>query len=175
MKNKFNKLINSNEMYNVLFSLKGVLNRPAFAMGMCTAYFGLLIIKSFAVPVLAYIVGLLLFYPVLLVIQKRCRDFNCKGTLFILAYTFLIVSMSAEYFVYDKNMLPFYEYVRYAQAIMTAIVMLLFFIPGKKDKDENLCSPLLKYPLLYAVVCCILAVTATLTVSYYTGTEIKLF
>ena len=83
--------------------------------------------------------------------------------------------MSAEYFVYDKNMLPFYEYVRYAQAIMTAIVMLLFFIPGKKDKDENLCSPLLKYPLLYAVVCCILAVTATLTVSYYTGTEIKLF
>lgn len=163
------------EMSKMLFSMDGTFNQQMFIAGMCIVYFGVIIINSLAVPLLVYVANLLSLYPVLFLIQKRCRDFNSKGTFFIVIYTLLAVFINAEYFTDDKSVLPYYEYIRYAEAVMCAVMMLLFFIPGKEEKDESLRSPLLKYPLLYAVICWILAVSATLAVSRYTGTEISWF
>ena len=176
MENKTrNALDNKNEIWKMLFSFDGVFNQPAFIAGMCLIHFIEVVIKSFAISILDYAATLLFLFPVLIVIQKRCRDFNSKGTLFIAVYTLLIVCMSADCFVNDKSVLPFYEYIRYAEAIMCAIVMLLFFIPSKKERDENLLSPLLKYPFLYTMICWILAIVATLAVNSYAGVELNLF
>jgi len=173
MENKRNQPVTgyAKEIMKMLFFMDGVFNQQMFIAGLCTVYFGVIIINSLSVPVLVYAANLLSVYPILLLIQKRCRDFNSKGTFFIVIYTLLTIFISAEYFTNDKSTLPFYEYIRYTEAVMCAIIMLLFFIPGKEEKDENLCSPLLKYPLLYAVICWILAIAATFIVSNYAGIQ----
>lgn len=156
-----------------IISVKGVLSRLQF--------FGVVIIllmfnswvRMLNIEILKYLFGMLSFYCLSAAVQKRCRDFKNSGTFFILCSTVLMLVLYAVYMLESQNVVV--SYVKNIVFFTLISLLFLFFIPGKEDKDENLCSPLLKYPRLYAVVCCILAVTATLTVSYYTGTEIKLF
>ena len=50
-------------------------------------------------PLLSYICGLLLFYCVLAMVQKRCRDLGYKGTFCILIYSITTILTAAFYFV----------------------------------------------------------------------------
>ena len=49
------------------------------------------------------------------------------------------------------------------------------FFHYEQERDENLLSPLLKYPFLYTMICWILAIVATLAVNSYAGVELNLF
>lgn len=165
---------NIEEIRKTFFSLKGTFSQQMFIFGMCSVYFVKIIIETLGISTLNYVVNLLCLFPVLVIIQKRCRDFNSKGTLFIVIYTLLVMCMSMDYFINEETVF-FYKYIRYMEATMCAIIMSLFFIPSKKEKDETLRSPLLKYPLLYMVICWVLAIGATWAMNNYAGVELNLF
>ena len=165
-------LFGSEEITPIL-SVKGVLNRSQFL----SIVMILSILNSWGKllhsEVFEYFFGLFLFFGLSAAIQKRCRDFGSRGTFFILCSTVLMLVLYAVYMVESQNVIILY--VRYVVLFALLCLVLLFFIPGKEEKDANLCSPLLKYPLLYAVICWILAIAATFAVSRYTGAEVSWF
>ena len=165
-------LFGSEEITPIL-SVRGILNRSQFLavvmiLSILNSWGKLLHSELFE-----YFFGLFLFLGFCATIQKRSRDFGSTGTFFVLLATILMLIIYATRTIEQRSDILMYS----GLAIIVCFlgILPLFLIPSKKERDDKLCSPLLKYPLLYAVVCCILAVTATLTVSYYTGTEIKLF
>jgi len=165
-------LFGSEEITPIL-SAKGVLNRSQFLAIVIILLMFCSWVRMLNLEIIKYLFGLLSFYCFSVAIQKRCRDFRSRGTIFILCSTFLMLVLYAIYMLESQNVIVLY--VRYVVLFTLIFLLLLFFIPGKEEKDENLCSPLLRYPLLYAVICWILAIAATLAVSNYAGVEIKLF
>ena len=165
-------LFGSEEITPIL-SVKGILNRSQFFAIIITLLMFNSWVRIINVEIFKYLFGLLSFYCFSAAIQKRCRDFGSMGTFFILCSTFLMLIIYGIYMLESQSFVILY--VRNVVLFILLCLLLLFFIPGKEEKDESLRSPLLKYPLLYAVICWILAVSATLAVSRYTGTEISWF
>ena len=105
------------------------------------------------------------FYTTLVMMQKRCRDFNYNGTIFILIYSvlelfgycFLYMRFYKDYKEQVKNILSQHEYIGslWISVFVVHIIslILLVLIPGKKEKDLTLRSPLLKYPWRYMGGC----------------------
>ena len=161
------------EYITPILSVKGVLNKYQFlAVVIALSIFNSWI-KMLNSAIITYLFGLLLFYCFFAAIQKRCRDFGNKGTIFILIATTMMLVVYAVYMLDDHSVI-----LSYAKGIVIFTILCilpLFFIPSKKEKDETLCSPLLKYPLLYAVVCWVLAIGATWAMNSYAGVELNLF
>lgn len=159
------------ENIRVIFSFDDVVNRRQFILFLIfiNAVFHIFDIIWYS-PHLSYIAGILSFYCILALIQKRCRDFNSAGTLWILAVSLGFIANKACHFIDTQTADTFFRNIYIiALDFQMAIYLLLFIIPGKPEPDLNLRSPLLKYPLIYTAICWILSIIATVTVNYFAG------
>lgn len=157
-----------------IFSLDGIISGKQFALMLflMALVFQPVNLERYSLKI-AYVVELVAFYCVLLLVQKRCRDFGSKGTWWILAVTFSMIFNKAFQFIdmhtADGLWGSLHKCAFWGQLI---IFLPLLIIPSKPDADINLRSLLLKYPLLYTAVCWVLAIVATLAVSHYAGIEV---
>jgi uncharacterized membrane protein YhaH (DUF805 family) len=156
-----------------MFSFNGIVTRKQFvvALLLLCVIFQPFYLEEYSLK-LSYITELIAFYCVLLLVQKRCRDFGAKGTFWILAVTIMMIASKGCHFI-DNSMADFW--ININRAIITVQIMvflLLILIPSQPNPNMNLRSPLLKYPLLYTAVCWGLAICATLTVNHYAGVTI---
>ena len=150
-----------------IFSFKGRLNwRFAWATAIII-YLLIELVSLFEIPIINYLFGLLMFYCILALVQKRCRDFGSRGTFWVLYITFTMFLKSTVYYLSSVVNKPILETVQQMDRIAYCLLFILFFIPSKPDADENLRSPLLKYPLLYTSVCWVLAISLTLAVKHH--------
>lgn len=157
-----------------IFSLDGIISGKQFALilFLMVLVFQPVNLGRYSLKI-AYVVELVAFYCVLLLVQKRCRDFGSRGSWWILAVTFSMIFNKAFQFIdihtADSLWCNFNKCAFWMQFI---VFLPLFIIPSKPDADINLRSPLLKYPLLYTAVCWVLAIVATLAVNHYAGIEV---
>ena len=152
--NNFFKVIWGESPLTFYFSFKGTFNRLQFWGALITINLFYAIVEAQKIGVLTAIASFVAFGATLASFQKRCRDFNHKGTIITLVYTgtFLLTDY------YDHITLPeVLEYVwgGFAVAYIFASLLLLFF-PGRKEKKPDIVSPLLKRPYLYIGICAIL-------------------
>ena len=175
----FSEIINGTSEKTSIFSYDGKLNEFQ-----CTRTLIAILILSDpmrCIPnkMLHYYWILLLFYFMLAMVQKRCRDLGSKGTWWILVATVIFLIDRAFYFV-DINIIDvLWCYLARCNILLGLLmVLLLFLIPSKPAEQQiaaNVRSPLLKYPLLYVGVVWILCITATLTVNHFAGVTIPLW
>jgi len=138
---------------NSIFSINGVYSQQQILFVFSFVY----IIKTAIVPLNIHIVTfsilLFLFYPSVLAVQKRCRDFGNDGTFGIICYTLFFILSS----ITDDNSLiinaEISAYLGYIESILCIVILIICIIPSKKEKDLTLCSPLLKHPYIYVGVC----------------------
>lgn len=150
-----------------IFSFNGVLNRSLAWATALIIYFVLECISWLELPLITYLFGLFSFYCILALVQKRCRDFGSKGTLWILFITIVMLSQSIIYYTEILENRSLSESIHQTARILYCIVAVILFIPSKPNVDMELNSPLLRYPLLYSVICWILAISLALTINHY--------
>ena len=158
-----------NDKITSIFSFNGTLSR---SLGWATAsvlYCMLQIINIFDIKILTYIFGLLIFYCVLALAQKRCRDFGSAGTFWIILVTALMLLKSSLYFLDTEDINSLSAKWQKVGNILYCFAFIPFLIPSKPEPDLNLRSPLLKYPLIYTAICWILAVITTAIVNHFAG------
>ena len=157
-------------------SYDGVIGRNQFFL---TTLLWAICVRSVALlkqPLLSYICGLLLFYCVLAMVQKRCRDLGYKGTFCILIYSITTILTAAFYFVDETEFIFGWRVITLIFAICLVITFIfLAYKIGKVEPDLNVRSPLLKYPLLYVGAVWLICIAATLTVNHYAGVTIPLW
>ena len=141
-----------NLFHNAL-SFSGRCPRILYYCFLSLGYFIVTTVKLFEVANVEILGLLIYFYIVLASVQKRCRDFNYKGTLPILIvsiyfiYWIIVVSIGENYKTYFGN-ISFY-----VRLVFFVIITFIGLIPSSKEKDLTLTSPLLKHPNIYFVVC----------------------
>ena len=157
------------------FSFEGKIGRNQFFFVM--VLIGLCRQTLFSNILLKYIAGLLLFYIVLATVQKRCRDFNSNGTVYVVLYSVVLFVFASNFFVTEHVFNRIVENIRIMMMLVASIISVIIFITlsykiSKPNSNMSLRSPLLKYPLLYTAVCWVLAICATLTVNHCAGVTI---
>ncbi len=175
MYSEFKQMLNDwKKFIYFIFSSDGIVNGKQFAL---LLFLMVLVFQPVNLeryfPKIAYVVELVAFYCVLLLVQKRCRDFGSRGTWWILAVTFSMIFNKAFQFI-DMHTADglWYSLHKYAFWVQLIVFLPLFIIPSKSNPAMNLRSPLLKYPLLYTTICWVLAIAATATVNHYAGIEV---
>lgn len=159
------------ENIRLMFSLKGIVNRYLFFIFFIfiNAIFGCFNITQYF-PKLSYITNIPAFYCILVLVQKRCRDFGSSGTFWILAISIAFVGNMAFHFVdvprADTLVKNIYHII---SALQVITFLFLFIIPSKPKPDLTLRSPLLKRPLLYTAICWVLAIISTIAVNNLVG------
>ena len=159
-----------------LGSYSGVIGRNQF---FCTAL--LWGICSYAItrigqPLLSYLFGLLLFYFILAMVQKRCRDLGLTGTFCTLVYSMTMIFKAAFYFIDEATLGAICVVTSLGVFVFWAVIFIfLAYKIGKVEPDLNVRSPLLKYPLLYVGAVWLICIAATLTVNHYAGVTIPLW
>ena len=164
MKNTFavREIIQSfREQIIPVFCSSGTLDEYQFLGATGTVYVFIWFSQLLENPLLSYVFCLLAFYPILIIIQKRCRDFNQNGTIFILAASIAMILGVGTYFVSSENN-EFAGYIKKIAAISALFTCGLCFIPSKRITDKDVSSFLLKYPRIYAGMCCFLTVIITI-------------
>lgn len=151
------------------FLFKNIVNRWHFVIFLL---FINALFKSFNLVydsrILSYLEDLMLFYAILALIQKRCRDFGSKGTFWILAYSVAFTVVQVFHFTDIDKLEPLWRNIYVVGLdLQVAIFLFLFLIPSKKDAELKLRSPLLKYPFVYVAICWLVAIGATLAVDHY--------
>ena len=157
-----------------IFSLDGIISGKQFALMLflMALVFQPVNLERYSLKI-AYVVELVAFYCVLLLVQKRCRDFGSKGTFFILLASACAIFLISIHFLNVKYIARMWVNVGAGVIFMSFLAFfILFIIPSKSNPDMNLQSPLLKYPLLYTAICWVLAIAATLAVNHYAGIEV---
>ena len=164
---KISKIINSvnNDIWgesplSFYFSFNGFFNRLQFFGAIMTLNFFLKYLLALDIFLISLISLAIVFYSTLAVIQKRSRDLNMKGTFFI-----LIFSLADPMNIYLQTMkslnLPVNFYIQKGFGVVLVLYLLVFlflqFMPGKKEKNPELISPLLKHPNIYFVVCVLIS------------------
>lgn len=109
--------------------------------------------------ILSLLTYLIVLYLNLSAIQKRCRDFNIKGTVFIFLFPFCFAIFNYFYYIRRQEI----QYNTYLNGILFFAVssyiigfLILLLFPGKEEKNMDLISPLLKHPYIYICACYIL-------------------
>ena len=144
------------------FSCNGAFNRLRFLISFVTLTAFLSIVVSQKIVILTLLANLLVFYALLMAVQKRSRDMNIGGSLFILLYSLSFpISRMMLYGRDTGNPIIIHnDIIRtsfYGALIGYLIVsLLLVLIPGAKKKDMSKRSPLLKNPPLYFLICVII-------------------
>lgn len=140
------------------FSFNGTINRRGF-LGFVV---GLLLPSTIFPNTIWLLLSVFVFYTMLSLIQRRCRDFNYNGTIFVAIYSvyFLILICTMymhSYWQQFKKFLRENESCAYTYFGIVFVyyisLLLLVLIPEKKEKDLTLRSPLLKHPWKYVAFC----------------------
>ncbi len=164
---KISKIINSvnNDIWgesplSFYFSFNGFFNRLQFFGAIMTLNLFLKYLLALDIFLISLISLAIVFYAKIAVIQKRSRDLNMKGTFFILIFS--LADPMTTYITTMKSLnLPVNFYVERSFGVVIGlyILVLLFlqFMPGKKKKDPELISPLLKHPNIYFAVCVLIS------------------
>lgn len=167
-----NKKFFDEDLLESCFSSEGTISR----LGFLGFLWLLSVINGVSSNIVALILSLPIFYATLNITQKRCRDFNCKGTLFILVYSLYYLTHICWLCVRPhkdllKEVFAQHRYVPYLCAAVLAIYVLslipLLLIPGKKEKDADLTSPLLKNRWKYIGICYAVYIIAGTSVWIY--------
>lgn len=146
----------------IYFSFEGVFGRIQFFIVAVTLG-GFMDLMSTGNNIVLVVIGTaIVFYAMLAAIQKRSRDMNIGGSLFILLYSLSFpISRMMLYGRDTGNPIIIHnDIIRksfYGALIGYLIVsLLLVLIPGAKKKDMSKRSPLLKNPPLYFLICVII-------------------
>ena len=146
-----------NEKFTSIFSYEGVLNRPLSWAIACILNMFLQIVSWLNIEVITYLFGFVIFYCVLALVQKRCRDFGSSGTFWVI-YASILMLLESFIFFFDVDMVgELYIEVEKLEKILYCFLIILLLIPSKTGVDMKLHSSLLKYPLLYVFICFILS------------------
>ena len=164
---KISKIINSvnNDIWgesplSFYFSFNGFFNRLQFFGAIMTLNLFLKYLLALDIFLISLISLAIVFYAKIAVIQKRSRDLNMKGTFFILIFS--LADPMTTYITTMKSLnLPVNFYVERSFGVVIGlyILVLLFlqFMPGKKEKNPELISPLLKHPNIYFAICVLIS------------------
>ena len=164
---KISKIINSvnNDIWgesplSFYFSFNGFFNRLQFFGAIMTLNFFLKYLLALDIFLISLISLAIVFYAKIAVIQKRSRDLNMKGTFFILIFS--LADPMTTYITTMKSLnLPVNFYIQKGFGVVLVLYLLVFlflqFMPGKKEKNPELISPLLKHPNIYFVVCVLIS------------------
>lgn len=158
-----------NDKRSSIFSFEGKLSQLSGWGTASILYFILQVISWFGVDMVTYIFGLSMFYCVLTLVQKRCRDFGSTGSFWVIFVTIVMLLDSCTYFVGTNSNIVFIQNLQQLANILYCLLIIPLLIPSKAEADLRLRSPLLKYPLVYIGICWALAIAATLTVNHYAG------
>ena len=166
------KKITEDNLLETCFSFNGTLGRLEFL-----GYLWLLsIINGYCSNIIALILSLPLFYTTLVITQKRCRDCNCSGTTFILIYSIYYLMFICWLYMKPfkeqlKEILTQHNYIAYiclcVFILYVCSLLLLLLIPGKKEKNLNLRSPLLNTPWKYIGICYIVYLISLFALIYW--------
>ena len=133
-----NQSIWGQSLLDFYFSCQGYFNRLQF----CGALLSINILLNIGTKegniFLMIPSALIVFYATLAAIQKRSRDIGLKGTVFILIY----------------KPLAFFA------VLYIPVCLFLLFMPGKKEKNPDISSPLLKRPVVYLIICFMLYIAS---------------
>ena len=156
-----------NDKMTSVFSFTGTLNR---SLGWGTAVILSFLLQSITwlnIEIITYLSSFIIFYCILALTQKRCRDFGSSGTFWIIFVSIVMLLEILIYFLNIHGMITLYPKLQQYEKILYCFLIIPLLIPSKPKPDLTLRSPLLKYPLLYVVICWILAIIATFLVNHY--------
>ena len=160
-----------NDKMTSIFSFKGTLNR---SLGWGTAIILSFLLQSVTwlnIEIVTYLFSLIIFYCVLALTQKRCRDFGSSGTLWVIFVSIVMLLETLVYFFNTYDTITLYPKLQQYEKILYCFLIIPLLIPSKPKPDLSLRSPLLKYPFVYAFLCWMFAIIATLSVSYFANIE----
>ncbi|MEE6206963.1 MAG: hypothetical protein VZR95_02800 [Alphaproteobacteria bacterium] len=155
--NKINQFLFNGNLLTLLFSYKGYIGRASYSCGLLLL--GLIVtILRLIHPLAGIIIIILKLYCIPALIQKRCRSFNGKASLYIISLFIFILSLELTYNE-DLSVIPYAQTVfniLVCQFILAQIVLLLR--PVKNPADDTLKSFLTHLPVVTAisVICIIL-------------------
>lgn len=139
------------------FSCNGAFNRLRFLISFVTLTAFLSIVVSQKIVIFTLLGNLLVFYALLMAVQKRSRDMNKQGTVFILLFSAIFPILRACGYLLEDGVYADNVYViRLAVISVISYILLLmplFLIPSAKENNPVIKSPLLKNPLLYFLIC----------------------
>lgn len=166
----YSKTIWGESPFTFYFSFKGFFNRSQYFGALVTINAFLKFAISFNSLFLAILAECMAFYATVVATQKRCLDIKMRSTFFILvysvAYFFCFYYKSLK--EYDLSISPNMKYLFGLPALLYILILIfLLFMPGRKDKDINLISPLLKRPFVYFIIYLVLCFISYLLLQPY--------
>ncbi len=155
-----NQSIWGQSLLDFYFSCQGYFNRLQF----CGALLSINILLNIGTKegniFLMIPSALIVFYATLAAIQKRSRDIGLKGTVFILIYSFAFpITRTCLYAEQQHIELP-YKPLAFFAVLYIPVCLFLLFMPGKKEKNPDISSPLLKRPVVYLIICFMLYIAS---------------
>ena len=154
--NKFNQIIWGESPRSFYFSFQGTFNRLQFFGALVTLNIFFKIIAEQGIFFLTLFCGLIIFYASLAAIQKRCRDIKQRGTIFILIFSMAYPINLYLRYMKEQNLIIGNNTEKVLGVVIglyLLVYLFLLFMPGAKEKDLNLTSPLLNYPKTYFMIC----------------------
>lgn len=147
---KANYILFGGQIFKLLVSYNGYIGRLVYACGLAVVITLICLLKIIH-PLLGLMSLLLKLYCIPALIQKRCRSFNSKGTLYIISLFIFVLALELTYNV-DLSVIP------YAQAIFSIITwlfiltqLILLFRPTKNPADNKLKSFLTHLPIVTVI------------------------
>ena len=168
----FRNIFYGSDQATSIFSFNGKLNRCLGWATACVLNFMLSIVGWFNIDIITYMFAFVIFYCVLALIQKRCRDYGSSGTYWIIFASFLMLFEVIIYFFNETDLGTRYYKLQQLEKVLYCFLVVPLLIPSKANVDERIRSPLLKHPLIYTLICVMLAIGATIGVNYYNGVNI---
>ena len=159
MRSKANKLgyiKNIKLFFSCYFSSNGVYGRVLFWEALLFGYLIFYVFSKIRIPHFDIVGWLGYFYIALSAYQKRCRDLHIKGSWMIVVVSVFFIYMAITHPLgIDKSefLLPISQIILF---VYLCVYLYAQFMPGKKEADEHLTSPLLKYPKAYFAFCLLL-------------------
>ena len=147
---KINQILFNGNLLKLLFSYKGCIGRTAYACGLTVTVILISLLRAIH-PLVSIVALILKLYCVPALIQKRCRSFSGKGTLYIVSLFIFILALELTYNE-DLSVIPYAQTVfniLMLQFILAQLVLLLR--PAKEPADDTLQSFLAKFPLVTTV------------------------
>ena len=167
--NRFNQIIWGESPRSFYFSFQGTFNRLQFFGALVTLNIFFNIIAEQDIFFLTLFCGLIIFYASLAAIQKRCRDIKKRGTVFILIFSMAYPINLYLRYIKEQNII-INNNIEKVLGVVIGLYLLVYlflqFVPGAKEKDFNLTSPLLNYPKLYFAICVAICFVVFLVLGY---------
>ncbi len=156
----FDKSIVGDDYLAFYFSTKGTFDFGQTIYLIFTLNAGLILLKILNFLPVMILGSYIDFYCSFVAIQKRCKDFGSKGTIYLIIFSIFypVIRIFGYFGFINKEMLniPDYLYlVIYVIYIIYWIVLLLK--PPSKEKNPNIISPIFKHPIIYFSICIVLS------------------